>query len=1304
MFSNVKWMMIKNDIEKMVSTYEKDKELRPQIIDRLFELDAKKDLFGIAAWDSYYRNRIVEKATKLFDLELDDCIQIFQWLQISQTHKYFVGYVLDKFDDRAIRTILNARGIEKITLSAIKNALKKRQRENPDEVLDESYLRLKMLVEDLDLENNEASSELQIFNENLSFEENIQNFLDIIQQQSIEEEFETIKNALKQCMESKCENYLLILSILNLARLSAAKKRQLAHDINSPNIFYPEIFQGLSHSRSFSIENYKKFFSVPTFHSWSENFIKTHLVTEFKNIADQFEDFSWLKTYIPKSMDLVFEMTSKSQHFCILTNKYGYRLYDLIIKEETLEKLKETSFAIHKRIQDSILDLNAPIQDLITPLIQIGGDFNFSFLATLLRRTVVKDPTETIKNIEANYLELKHKIDDPTKLRELIENEIAEKSDLIPKKHFHKILSSYLGSFITSHNIPTSIQENIASYLPNIERSLYLANPKEKTEICNLIAKFKLDEYTDLMAEVANSDDKAIALSATLALINLDQPGSMEKLNGFTKSDNFKIRKLASEGMRVLPLDTVKGMLLLLCKDENLEVIKAAISTLLSYPFSEIFELLKKMSKTLPLHARQAFAEALGELGQEKTIPMLVDLLRTTDLRVTYSVIQALGKIQHNGAIEVLKSIDLKGNHILEIERSKSLIHLGDFESWTTLKKLLKVNLSLIQLHVKFAMVQLASSGNIKDLESFVHDPNPIIASAAVAKIYIYNQDLGWRYIARLISNPDPKLRYYLVHLLKYFPFSQIKSYLVKLYQTEDYKLKTIISIFLDEQGFSSYWSKLDKGILQLHESQIAEVLDALIDYPYLKSISLLERVAILQDPELIEKIVNICRQLPFSEVASFFKRTWAKADSDCRLVLASLLSQVDSLEVQDFIYKELVNNELGVKIELSYALVAQGDNKGWVLLRELLNNESLEVKRFAIEKIAKFGTVSALKILEKQGLTPDVKVQEEVIKAIGEMKLKEAIPTLERFIRSSSKKVKTSVAKALGELPYPESERLLLVLLQDADNYVKVAAEISLSKFKSGPPVSLPTTRGIFTQIMRQPDWRLTEEWFEKRFHEMETKYFEDESIPLSEFPSKIIIDKQNRAKRQKKIQDDLTKMLSGCTDVDKIIAAKTEAQKQIDRMATINELIKAILYAPNDNMAKAEIVTLRQALKTGHPEIVRAALLASCHSEEDHWLYVLEQIIYNYFDPRFIDLLIFSIVRKRNTNSLFLLTYLLSSERARYYYITLYNYLTVNTVFIETKDLDKIEKVVASIKLSKNIKEVVLYIVEKLRKKVKE
>ncbi len=1297
MVNSIKWMMVKNDPEKLITLYEKDTQSRAQIIDRLLELNEKEKLIHLASTDSRYRGKILDMLEENKMLTIEDTMFILTWLNPSQTQNEFLKMVTSKYQNQDLRKIVSNTNINSIARTTIKKFLEKNDKLFNNKI-SKNYLKLQMILDE-SKDNFEVQEVSNDFNSSKSIKENITDYMLKRNDLDFKTEYLLIKNILIEGLKNSREDFNSALSILSISKLDNNYKTQILKEIDSPELYFFDNFQIITQNTGIPFDSYKKFLSENNISFWIKKLFAVHYISEFVFLYTNYNQFKWLENYVRYYPIKNIGMMKEYVGTYYMTNNFGFKLLDIIIDPVLTKNLIKSSEEIQSYLLANIDSDILPIENYLKALLLIGGESNYKFFAKILNMQVVKNIEQTKKDIENNYLELKKKIDDISELKELIKNEIEEKSNLISEKNYNKVARLYFGTITNTEIILPQIKSNLRAHIPNLERFRFQTDENGKILLCRYIGDLDLYDYQYILTNfIEEKSSPKLEVSAVLALIKLGKSEGWDKINSMSKSTNIKIKELVADSMKILHQQIDQEAITKLALDKNYSVVKNALETIITLPNKLAISIFKVLVEKSTYIFRPLIAEYLGKLGIKPCLPLLVELIQEDNFNVILAVLKALREIKHPLSYQIAKNINTKKRYILDIEKMVTLITLGHTEYWDRLEKLSNLNDNSVKLLAKLKMIKLATVSKIDILQNLVNDSNPLITTLASSKIYNYFPEEGKNLLDKFLVHGNNLHHYYITFWMKNLDFAKVKNKLAKLFGEQSYKVKTIVAIVLAEKGIQNYLNTVEKNIINLDDIEHLQILETINDYPSKKAIPLLEKIALFQNHKSLKFIVEICKKLNWEDIKEMYMRLWEKSEPLSRMILARLFSYLDDENIVSFIKKEIKIQPETVTSELAFALIVNGDESGWDYFNEIINNKKLVFKIQAIENIAKFKTVDALNKLKKYILTPNLDIQIAVIKAVGEMHLKEGVKFLKKYIDHDSPKIRISVANALGEIPYQESLDLLKYISNDKDEYVKMSIEMAMEKILN-PRQKIDTDiKDLFDSVMYETEWKIDKNLFEQYFNLFSRDYKNCKIYDLDYFADKIILTESEINERKEEINKKLTGILTGSTDIDEIVKAKEKANSDISKLASIKELINSILNIKDKDLNPQTLKLIDELMDTGNKNILQAIILVATKSSNKKWLSVIEKYVDEYYLEKDADLIISSLINKISSRILNILIKIGDNERARFYILYTYNYLIIHNDLISFSDLRNLKKMIKTSEYSTNYKNMISYIIRNL------
>ncbi len=1292
MIKNLSFFLAKNDPDKLFELYDKEKAPKDQIIARLFELEEFNLLIELAKNDNFERTNILNELLQKKSLNIDHCIYILSWLMAPKFQKEIYQYIKNNFtlDDiqkkisHPLLTDNSRKYLESIILSDIpKEHLSEKTK-------DENYLKMKMILEDTNWNVTSADDKKQnLLDSRFSTKERIKNFLPLRIKINIEDEFKIIKEELKNSIKNNSFDLEFILTILNLSRLKLEHKEELILDVDEPELYFPENFQFLTEAGFFSYASIRSLFSTASLKNWTAVGLESHYAIDLFYLCKNYSQFNWLEKFLENNYLAKILEYSNSSFTYYLTSQYGFRLNDIIIEQGLKNKLRESCLSLHEIILKNVNEHSFDIEYHLKPLILVGGDYNFIFISQLLNKTVVDHIKNTIEDVNSKFLDLKRNTEDLGRLKQLIELEIGEKANLIERKKYNIISTFFLQSVSQMQSLDEDIKTVIISNLPNLELYSKQADSSSKILFCQFIGKLNLQKYKNLLYTYLQDDDYQVAVNAAIALKNIGDKTINTKLKAFAQSPNFNIRKLIATSLNLLSKDMELEWILKLASDENIEVSKEAIKTISQLPKENAINIFKQLISTVYYKNKAVLVEALGNLESVQGIPLLIDLLKDAESDVYLQFMKSLVKINQRISLMLLQNLNFRGNHLLELERAKSIVLLGDYSGWAIINSYINLSIPFIQNQTKLTYLQLISSDYTKNIRKMTRDPNSLIGALALTKLVLFNEDEGWQLIDRMYKESNKEMLYYISILLDFLPYDKAKEIILSINSSDNYSCKMITSIILAKNGDEQYLKQIENKVMSLSDEQHQQILKAIRDYPHELTIKILEKIALLQNTDFVEQILYIFKNFESNKIIETILKIWERSDEGSKIIIAKFFGIIKSPKILEFIHKVIDLQPDTVRAALAYALVEQGDEVGWNKLLLFINSDMNDVRKVAMDRVASFKNIRSLNVLVKYLTAPAEEQQIDAIKAIGSMQLKESVSVLKKYVTNSSSRIKIAVCKALGDMPFNETFHLLDLLETDKNDYVRVAVEISREKLQKGFDSTYMPVHEQVNSIFQSFDWRLSDSWFDRNCNLFTAEYDKCRSLPLYEFRDKIVMENDELEKKQEEIYAELSRKLIGCTDLKIILEAKKNAAQDTERLITKDELIQSILVCNPNNVSKEEWSIISEIVKSHDEKLLKAVIFMSAKSSSKLWVKHLKIISGEQHYNKYLDLILYSLSKKMYCENLSVLVPFLESERVRYYFLYFCNYLVLHGEHVDMKIIQETEKYVTQSEFPPMIKE---------------
>ncbi len=1294
-------LLFSKDPQKIFQFYDVKADDKNKIIQRLWQLEAYPELLEIVKMDNTVREYLLNDMMKANLLDLQNCEQILVWLNVSKLQSDLINYIKNKFNVKEIEQIIkngnlnpNARkNLEKIAIQKSTNT-----QAGFKYIPDERYMKLRMILEDSDwfeenqliytqdLEEIDQPLMIKTFLENYTFHnhtEKMHNVRDfIINNRLIENDQEDLMNI-----------------IINLADFSYREKIRLLSYLNHPELYKPEFFIPYTDFYYHDFELLQPVFSQPVIKSWIQHYYSSSWLIDLLWLRNNYEQFEWISEFINNNaLGKVFENQNISE-IELLTTRLNYTLTDIIKDANIMHNLTVSSSQLEQFITHGINDDLFDLEFYLKPLIIVGGEKNFNFINKLLSRTPVESIKEAYDTIEKKHLKVKRDTEDANKLKETVNQEIKEKEGLIFAGHYQIAFQLWIETVSRLNFISPKIKSFFVENLPDIKAYLTDCDKESKLIICKLISSLQLMQFKNVLEQMIKSDDYTLQIHAIAALKNIEHSDMSKHIKSFSESQNILVKQEFSRSLNLFRSNLDDSILIKLISDSNPLVSEYALNHVSTLSKDKALKIIGEIINKIPSKNRGHLAKILGNFRSPKSVKLLIDLLNHGDSNLYKIIIQSLIKINHPTSLVILQNMDLNKNFILEMERARALILLGDYNGWNHLRKYFNISHSSIQNLAKMIYIELSGMDQIRAIQRLSNDKNPLIAAYASIKIFYFNELEGQALFDATLQKNDIEKLYYLTMVIEQLPYNQNKNKILLIYRVDSVKCKTIAALVSAKNGDFELFKLLDKEIFRMDESSQEEMLSAIFDYPVKQAYPFLIKLCQLQNPKIIRKIIDLIHFFEIPKNDLFLRELWFKSNSTSMIALIDYIIDSHNDDMYNFIKTQLKAVPFEVQTHIARAMIqVENQEEAWKILETLIREDDLDIKKSAMDALSKIEDVRSFEILCKFTASPIEEIQIELIKAISNTGNPESLIYLSKMSDSSSSRVKITLAKSLGNLPFNESKQILEKLKIDRDEYVKVQVDISLEKIDKGSdPDKVPFLFLIYG-IFKESSWILSEVWFEKEYNMFKSQYSNFSSKPLNNFNRKVVLEQEDFFEKEQLIKMQVEKQLLQNTDVENIVQIKKAAEIELSKLVIKEELIISLLELVEVDLKEAEYQILFDIISADDEDLIKSILLNSCKSGSSFWFEYLFKIINSKYSTKFIDLIIFSLFKKDDFRVLVLFSQLLGSERGRYYFIYLINYYIIYQKKILPELADSIYRNITHSAIDPNQKKSLADIVQKM------
>lgn len=641
-----------------------------------------------------------------------------------------------------------------------------------------------------------------------------------------------------------------------------------------------------------------------------------------------------------------------------------------------------------------------------------------------------------------------------------------------------------------------------------------------RIKACEQLGESLDPQFVVQLVDALNDKSIAVREAAAKALAKISDTSSIQPLiNCLYDGEHSAIRSSAIDGLVSIGKEAIPS-LKLIAYDEDVDIRNFACTIMgMIQDEDAVGVLIDKLANDSDENVRYNSAEALGRIRSNRTVPSLISALSSSTFFVQSAVIDSLGKIKDKRAtkylIKCLENDMLCQIAIENIGRIASsdaipvlmeLLNSSDLDiRHTTVKSLINIleqqRTEKIDTTEKFAKISNIDSSKFIDvikqglneqdevmrrsyvlIAGLLKDPNII---PALLELTLYDKELQNFVIETILGFGDTAVDYLIQALPRYEKDIKVIA-IMCLGQLKDKKAIGSIREMLNDNDDSVRAN----AIVSLGSLDAVELLNEIIGFLDDDSSNVREAVVIsiglMKDKSVVSKLktylkeatsmkrrylVRILGLLRAEDVLDVLISSSKDTDYEVRknslLALSSIRNQ--KVAVACFI-DALSDKELEIQKIAVLALGKIRQPEMIPYLIKLLSNENTFSTRIsAINLLGIIGNKEIgnilLDLLQKDS---DIHIKIACIDSIGKLKLEQSVDVLGPLLAGPEDEIKIAVINALGEMN--TGENLLIPFISDNKNFsVKVAAIKSLGKiggYKSIANIILSLTESNIQEI----------------------------------------------------------------------------------------------------------------------------------------------------------------------------------------------------------------------------------------------
>ncbi len=405
---------------------------------------------------------------------------------------------------------------------------------------------------------------------------------------------------------------------------------------------------------------------------------------------------------------------------------------------------------------------------------------------------------------------------------------------------------------------------------------------------------------------------------------------------------------------------------------------------------------------------REEACKALGAIGDPQAIPHLIQALQDREWRVCHAACAALGAIGDSQAIPLLVQIlqDTEGR--VRRMACEALGRIGDPQATPHLIQALQDEDSMVRRMACKALGEIGDPQATPYLIQALQDEDSIVRHVACEALGEIGDPQAIPYLVQVLKDNDSSVRRAACRALAATGNSQVVSHLAQVLGSWDSELRRVACEAIGRVGSLQ---------ATLH------LINAFNDRDWQVRRAAAEAIRSMHYREVTTKLLELLQSPDWRVRAT---ACWALGGKESSNVISGLTR---ALHDPDARVRKIACRALGL-VSCPQAVPH---------LAELLEDEEAGVRKEACEALGKVGDPQAVPYLCRVIRDEDRMVRWAALDALGRIRDPQALPYLIRALQKNIARV--TVCRALGEIGDPQAVPYLIQALQDENEYVREAA-----------------------------------------------------------------------------------------------------------------------------------------------------------------------------------------------------------------------------------------------------------------------
>ena len=460
-------------------------------------------------------------------------------------------------------------------------------------------------------------------------------------------------------------------------------------------------------------------------------------------------------------------------------------------------------------------------------------------------------------------------------------------------------------------------------------------------------------------------------------------------------------------------------------------------------------------------------AKALGEIGSNKAVESLIQMLKDENDFIRGAAAEGLGKISNDKAVQPLIQNLRHGESHVRYETIKALGKIGSDQAIESLVKMLKDESEFIRETAAEALGEIGSKKSFSPLIQTLNDKHESVRQMAAKSLRKIDSDKAIQLLVQIIKDKYNGVLfesfnkecigfafgeyYWATMALGNIGTDKAVEPLISILKTEELGVSLIAGEALEKIGNNKVLQLLIQTLKDLTPNVRCNVIEILGRIGSEKAVELL--IESLKDNSIPVRY-NAARALGKigSKKATEALIQTLKDDlsHDVRGIAAQALGEIGSDNAVDHLIRSLKNDRILVRCCAARALGNIGSNIAVEVLIQSLQGEDYEVRREAAKALGKIGDLKAQESLIQALQGEDYEVRSNSIESLGGIGSQKAVESLMQILNDENDSIRAKAIEALGKIGGDRAVTFLLQILENQKSGLRSNAALALGSTRS--------------------------------------------------------------------------------------------------------------------------------------------------------------------------------------------------------------------------------------------------------------